>query len=248
MRGSGSASAAPWPPPTARATTPARTPTWPTRRVRPHLAVFDDDQVVGTAGAFSLELTLPGSPRCQRPGCRLSRCCPPTGVAPYSACSCSGTSTMPMPAASRSACCTPPRRASRPLRLRHRQPLRRVRAGFAAAAFHAPGQDSGRVRLVKGDEALRLPPAVHDRHCRRQPGDIARFSWLWELIVRDPPSGCARPTAPRSSPCTRPSRAALTATSSGASSRAGPAASPTTSCASASSAPSPRRRRARCGT
>jgi Acetyltransferase (GNAT) domain len=24
------------------------------------LAVFDDDQVVGTAGAFSLELTLPG--------------------------------------------------------------------------------------------------------------------------------------------------------------------------------------------
>jgi predicted acetyltransferase len=54
------------------------------------------------------------------------------------------------------------------------------------AAFHAPGQGSGRVRPVKGDEPLRLPPAVHDRHRRRQPGDIARFPWLWELIVRDP--------------------------------------------------------------
>jgi predicted acetyltransferase len=27
---------------------------------------------------------------------------------------------------------------------------------------------------------------VHDRHRRRQPGDIARFPRLWELIVRDP--------------------------------------------------------------
>ena len=53
------------------------------------------------------------------------------------------------------------------------------------AAFHTPGQDSGRVRLVEGDEALRLLPQVHDRHRRRQPGDIARFPWLWELLVRD---------------------------------------------------------------
>jgi predicted acetyltransferase len=43
------------------------------------------------------------------------------------------------------------------------------------AAFHTPGQDSGRVRLVEGDEALRLLPEVHDRHRHLQPGNIARF-------------------------------------------------------------------------
>jgi predicted acetyltransferase len=42
------------------------------------------------------------------------------------------------------------------------------------------------VRLVEGEEALRLLPGVHDRHRRRQPGDVARFPWLWELLVRDP--------------------------------------------------------------
>jgi predicted acetyltransferase len=54
------------------------------------------------------------------------------------------------------------------------------------AAFQAAGQGSGRVRLVEGAEALRLLPEVHDRHRRRQPGDVARFPWLWELLVRDP--------------------------------------------------------------
>ena len=42
------------------------------------------------------------------------------------------------------------------------------------------------MRLVEGEEALRLLPEVHDQHRRRQPGDVARFPWLWDLLVRDP--------------------------------------------------------------
>jgi hypothetical protein len=64
------------------------------------------------------------------------------------------------------------------------------RFGYGTASHHVEYElDSRRGRLPRtrtrqrpraagqGDEALRLPPAVHDRH-RRQPGDIARFPRL----------------------------------------------------------------------
>jgi predicted acetyltransferase len=150
------------------------------------LAAFDGDQIVGTAGAFSLELTVPGLARVPAAGLGFVAVLPThrrRGI----------LSALVQrhldDAAARG-------ELAGLLYASEAGIYGRFGYGTASqyveyeldprrAAFHTPGQDSGRVRLVEGDEALRLLPQVHDRHRRRQPGDIARFPWLWELLVRD---------------------------------------------------------------
>lgn len=207
------------------------------------LAAVDGGQIVGTAGAFSLELTLPGPATVPAAGLGF------VAVLPIH-CRRGILSAFVQrhldDAAARG-------ELASLLYASEAGVYGRFGYGTASqyveyeldprrAAFHTPGKDSGCVRLVEGDEALRLLPQVHDRHRRRQPGDIARFPWLWELLVRDP-KWLREGDGPTFFAVHEPSRAVWMATSCGASSRAGPAACPTVSCVSASSSRSPRRQR-----
>jgi len=131
-RGSGSASATPWPPPTARATT-ARTPTWP------HTSNT-------TAPWQSSTTTRPSAPlarsRSSRPCLGSPRCSGRAVVYRGAAHPPPPRHTQRAHAAALQRCRGPQRAGQpavrlrgehpRPFRLRHRQPLRRVRAGFAA--------------------------------------------------------------------------------------------------------------------
>ncbi|HZD01413.1 MAG TPA: GNAT family N-acetyltransferase [Actinomycetes bacterium] len=54
------------------------------------------------------------------------------------------------------------------------------------AAFAQPVGGTGRVRAVRGDEALQLLPAVFDRARRRQPGEITRSQEWWSTVLSDP--------------------------------------------------------------
>jgi predicted acetyltransferase len=151
------------------------------------LAAFDGDQIVATAGAFSLQLTLPGLVTVPAAGLGFVAVLPThrrRGI---------------LGALMRRHFDDAQARGE-PVSLLYASEAGiygRIGYGTASdyveyeldprrAAFQAAGQGSGRVRLVEGAEALRLLPEVHDRHRRRQPGDVARFPWLWELLVRDP--------------------------------------------------------------
>jgi len=153
------------------------------------LAAFDGDRIVGTAGADSLELTLPG-------GATI----PVGGL----------TAVAVLPTHRR-------RGILRALMERHFQDVEArgeaVSALLAAesiiygrfgygpattaveleldprrAAFLRPSAGSGRIRLVDGDEAAKLLPDFHDRHRRRQPGEVSRKPSWWTLYQADPES------------------------------------------------------------
>jgi predicted acetyltransferase len=53
------------------------------------------------------------------------------------------------------------------------------------SAFLDPVADPGRVRLLDADEAAKLIPAVHDQVRRLRPGDVSRPPGIWERHFRD---------------------------------------------------------------
>jgi predicted acetyltransferase len=61
-----------------------------------------------------------------------------------------------------------------------------VELSTAHSAFGRPVQHRGRFTLVDGETARKVAPAVHDRARRRQPGDIERQDWYWDVHFADP--------------------------------------------------------------
>ena len=56
----------------------------------------------------------------------------------------------------------------------------------AHAAFARPVGRSGRLTLADPETARKVAPAVHDQARRRQPGDIERQEWYWDIHFADP--------------------------------------------------------------
>jgi predicted acetyltransferase len=152
------------------------------------IAAFDGDRIVGTGGAYSMELTLPGLSTVRVGGLTA------IGVLP-----------------------TYRRRGIlRAMIERHfedvedrGEPLSVLHAsestiygrfGYGAATFssdleidtrHAALRDDvdapGEVRMVEAGEAEKVLPEVYDRARRSQPGELTRSAAVWASYFKDPP-------------------------------------------------------------
>jgi predicted acetyltransferase len=152
------------------------------------MAAFDGDRIVGTGGADSLELTLPG------------------------------LTTVPVGGLTAIAVLPTHRRRGilRAMILRHfedvearGEPISALgasesviygRFGYGLATTYAdyeidprhgsflPGSagGGGRVRLLDPEEAAKVLPGFYDRYRRGQPGEVTRKPAWWELYARDP--------------------------------------------------------------
>ena len=153
------------------------------------LAAFDGDLLVGTAGAFSFELTLPG----------------PTAV-PVAAVSFVSvqpthrrqgllTALMtlqlqdvhergePLAVLTASEGAIYGRFGYGVATMSAEHTLERARAALRPDCPRGPGT----VRLVDEAEALKVMPAVHDRWRRSQTGEVSRTAGFWEVAVREDP-------------------------------------------------------------
>ena len=163
------------------------------------LAAFDGDRIVGTGGAYSLELTLPGLTNVPAGGLTW------IGV---------------LPSHRR-------RGILRGLVERHfddveahGEPLSLLyasesviygRFGYGSAtqlawyridprhgAFSTRVRlPAGQVRMVDGDEAWALLPELHERFRRTQPGELRRPTWYWRRALDDPAWASRRDRGPR---------------------------------------------------
>jgi predicted acetyltransferase len=61
-----------------------------------------------------------------------------------------------------------------------------VELSTAHAGFARPVERSGRLSQVDGETARKVAPTVHDRVRRRQPGDVERQDWYWDIHFADP--------------------------------------------------------------
>ena len=160
-------------------------PTWERER---SLAAFDDGAMVGTAGAFSFDLTLPGLTST-----------PVAGV----------TAVGVLPTHRRQGILT--RLMARQLAdvaergealaiLLASESIIYGRFGYGLASFIAayalaveraalatPPTAGGRVRLVDKDEAAKVLPTIYDAARRRQPGAVTRNQSWWDTHFTDRP-------------------------------------------------------------
>jgi predicted acetyltransferase len=157
----------------------------PTHEPDRAIAVFDGAEMVGTAGAFSMSVSIPG------------------GELPMA-----GVTTVGVAATHR-------RRGILTSMMRNQlddvhergEPLAGLwasegpiyqRFGYGLAAFACslkierartpffwPLEEEGRLRLIEKDEALKVFPAVYDRVREHQPGMLARNQTWWEQIFAD---------------------------------------------------------------
>ncbi len=158
------------------------------------IAAFDAGRIVGTGGAYSMELTLPGT----------------------AARAAGGLATVPVGGLTAIAVLPTHRRRGilRAMIMRHFEDVEsrgepvsvlfasesviygRFGYGVATlqawydidprrAAFDRAPAPAGRTRLVEGEEAARLLPEVYDRRRRLQAGELSRSPARWEVDLRD---------------------------------------------------------------
>ncbi len=151
------------------------------------LAAFDGPAIVGTGGASSLELTLPGDTRIPAGGLTAVAVQPThrrRGILRalierhFADCMGRGEAVSLLTASESSiygrfGYGEATRRCELVIERRH-------------ADFLGPPAAGGRIRMVEGDEAGKLLPELFDRNRRAQPGDITRSPVWWELQLRDP--------------------------------------------------------------
>jgi predicted acetyltransferase len=151
------------------------------------LAVFDEGRIVGTAAAFSLQLTLPAGVVVPAAGVTA------VGVRPSH--HRRGLLRSMMEQQLEDVARGPEALAI----LTASESVIYGRFGYGVAAseatieldprssaFAVPLDDGGRVELIEPDEVAAVIPAVHDRARRSQPGDINRTTAWWDLRIRDP--------------------------------------------------------------
>jgi predicted acetyltransferase len=162
----------------------ARRPTFEFDR---SLAAFDGDRIVGTAGALSLELTLPGTGAIPAAGVSW------VGVLPTHRRRGILTSLMRRQLAD-------VRERGEPLAiLTASESVIYGRFGYGLAtsmmrlsidkpftAFARPWAIAGQVRQVDHAAALELLPPLYDRIRRTQPGMVSRSAAFWQLLLADP--------------------------------------------------------------
>ena len=153
------------------------------------LAVFDGDRIVGTAGSFSFELTLPGGST------------PPVAAVSY-------VSVLPshrrrgLLSALMRCQLDDVRERGEPLAvltasegaiygrfgygvatMGAEHELERVRAGLRPDS----PPPSGSTRLVDEDESAKLFPLIHEQWRRTQPGEVSRTAGFWEMVLQADP-------------------------------------------------------------
>jgi predicted acetyltransferase len=151
------------------------------------IAVLDGGAIVGTGGAFSLDLTLPGGRTI------------PTGAL---------TAISVMPTHRRRGVLRSMIRNHFADVLDRGEPVSILNASEASiygrfgygvatfvadgeidrphAAFARPADHTGQVHLLDKAEALKLVPGIYDRHRLAQPGELSRPHSWWEEAVNDP--------------------------------------------------------------
>lgn len=151
------------------------------------LAVFDEGQIVGTAGAYTFDMTLPGMTTI-----------PVAGV----------TAVGVLPTHRRQGILTAMmRRQLDDVRVRGEaiavltasESVIYGRYGYGIATSMATyeierrhaalarrWEASGRVRMITHEEALRLLPPLYDQVRRRQPAALTRSQAKWEALLRNP--------------------------------------------------------------
>jgi len=150
------------------------------------VAAFDDGAMVGTGGAMSLELTVPGGAMLPVAGITL------IGVLPTHRRR--GLLTAVMARLLDDA-----RQRGEPVAALHASEAPIYgRFGFGVAttgltveverahgAFARDLPDHGRLRLVDRDEMAAVLPGVHDAFRRTQPGEVSRPQGWWDIVLRD---------------------------------------------------------------
>lgn len=170
--------------------TDAYVETWrPSLELDRTLAAFDGDLVVGTAGAFSFELTLPGLTSVPVAAVTF------VSVQPTHRRQGLLTALMtlqlqdvhergePLAVLTASEGAIYGRFGYGVATVSAEHTLERARAALRAD-LPAP---SGSVRLVDEAEALKVMPGVHERWRRSQPGEVSRTPGFWEVAVREDP-------------------------------------------------------------
>src|SRR5207249_11070982 len=150
------------------------------------LAAFDGGEVVATAGAFSLELTLPGL-----------ACVPAAGVTAVSVRTTHRRRGILRRLMTRQLDDVAARGESIAI-LTASESIIYGRFGYGPAsqlngitidkdrsAYASPPADSGRLRAVDLQTAAKVLPEVHDRARRRQPGDVSRTGTWWDVTLAD---------------------------------------------------------------
>jgi predicted acetyltransferase len=151
------------------------------------LAAFDGDRIVGTGGADSLELTLPGGVVIPVGGLTAIAVLPThrrRGILRaiierhFQDCEARGEAVSALLAS---------------------ESVIYGRFGYGPAtdatnleidprhgAFRQPPPTAGRVRLLDSAEAAKLLPDLHERHRRARPGEVSRKPSWWTVYERDP--------------------------------------------------------------
>jgi predicted acetyltransferase len=151
------------------------------------LAVFDGDHVVGTAGAHSFELTVPGGLQVAAAGV--------TAVSVRTTHKRRGILTSMMERQ-----LTDVAKRGEPLAiLLASESVIYGRFGYGLASSHnaieidpqhgefaSPVNDTGRFRQVDKDAAAKVLPGVFDASRKRNPGDVDRSAPWWESYFKDP--------------------------------------------------------------
>lgn len=150
------------------------------------VAVFDGDDIVGNAGAFTVEVTLPGLEQ--------ARAAAVTAVGVAATHRRRGVLTNMM----RHQLDDVRERGEAIAMLWASESIIYGRFGYGLgslqnaleietryAAFRGPLADTGRVRLIEPDEAAKVIPDVHERARRLRPGDMDRPQVWWDHWFKD---------------------------------------------------------------
>jgi predicted acetyltransferase len=155
------------------------------------LAALEGGQIVGGAGACSMELTLPAAPGRPHPVVSAPGVTA-VGVLPTHRRRGIQRSLLTRQLADfreRGECVAMLGASESVIYRRYGYGLaasfRRVAISTRHSAFLDQVTDPGRVRLLDADEAAKIVPGVHDRARRLRPGDVSRPSGWWERHFRD---------------------------------------------------------------
>ena len=150
------------------------------------LAMWDGDSCVGHVGYFRFDTTVPGGARVPTAGL--------SGVGVLPTATRQGVLTTLMTrslkeARERGQVLSSLRASEAPIYGRFGYGLAGDQVGAVIARegtrpFRHPAA-SGSMRLLFGDEPIRVVPEVYDRCARQRVGTINRFDWLWKQILED---------------------------------------------------------------
>ena len=150
------------------------------------IAAFDGDRIVGTGGAFSMDLTLPGLTTIPIGGLTAISVLPThrrrgilRSMIAYHFEEVEARGEL-VSALGR------PSRSSTAASATAGHHLRRLRDRPHGGRFLRSRPGGGGVRLLDPEETAKIVPPLYDRYRRGQPGELSRPQGWWDVYARDP--------------------------------------------------------------